>query len=130
MKRFLISIALLLCMSALFISCNKDGGSSSSSIVGTWGMVKEEIFDKDGNLFHVEYYDANKDKFVFSESSLTIYIDNASQYTLAYQYDSSTKKLFWGPNVDAVQKLTAKELVLKSIDEGIDRYNIMYLEKK
>ncbi len=92
-------------------------------------MVKEECFEKDGTMFEVINYDGNKDKFVFSESSLTIYIGNASQGTVAYQYDSSTKKLFWGPNADAVLKLTAKELVLKSIN-GVDRYSIMYLEKK
>ena len=129
MKRFLISIALLLGISALFISCNKDGGNSSSSIVGTWGMVKEECFEKDGTLFEVIYYDGNKDKLVFKESSLVIYLDNEPKYTLAYQYDSSTKKLMWGPNAGTVQKLTAKELVLKSIN-GVDRYSIMYLEKK
>ena len=43
MKRFLISIALILGLSALFTSCNKDNGGSESNysklIVGSWEQV-------------------------------------------------------------------------------------------
>ena len=112
MKRFLISIALLFCMSALFISCNKEGGISSSSIVGTWSIVKNEHFDKDGNLSAVEYPDGNKNKIVFTESNFTIYENNSPIGTVSYQYDSSTKRIVFGMGVCwIVQKLTAKELV-------------------
>jgi len=131
MKRFLYAAAFLLGLSALFVSCNKDsGGSSSSSIVGTWGMVKEECFEKDGTMFEVINYDSNKDKFVFTASSVTIYLNNSPQGTFAYQYDGATKKLTWGVHEDVVQKLTAKELVVKSIEEGVDRWTVMYFEKK
>lgn len=134
LKRFLISIALLFCMSALFISCNKDGGSSSSSIVGTWGMVKEEYFDKDGNLFNVDYYDANKDKIVFTESNFTIYVNNSPKGTASYQYDSSTKRLVFGMGVCwIVQKLTAKELVFigdeSTYQKGEYGWSVTYLER-
>ena len=48
MKRFLISIALLLGMSAFFISCNKDNGGSESNysklIVGSWEQAWYESY--------------------------------------------------------------------------------------
>ena len=132
MKKILLLFAILFLGIGVFSSCNKDnGGGSSSSLVGTWGMVKEEIIKKeDGTMSRVEYYDSSKYKIVFTESTVSLYIDNGVQYTLAYHYDSSTKRLVYGANEDVVQKLTAKELVLKSINEGVDWYNILYLEKK
>lgn len=95
MKRFLISIALLLGMSAIFISCNKDSagtpiGSYPQKIIGTWDLVKTEYFSKGevtGSIPNIDgvYYTFKEDGKV----SMFIKIANSSYPPTNYEYSYS-----------------------------------------
>ncbi|MBQ9462524.1 MAG: hypothetical protein IJU68_02575 [Bacteroidales bacterium] len=54
MKKILCAVALLLGMSAMFVSCDKDNPADySKNIVGTWNVEKTEYYHN-GELVHTE----------------------------------------------------------------------------
>lgn len=99
MKHFLYAVALLLGMSALFVSCNKNNGGSSSGIVGTWKVVHSDSeydgFDV-GQIYTIE------------EGGIILF--DGSPYTL-YHYDASTQTLKMGASVTfKVLSITSKSM--------------------
>ena len=124
----LIYIALILLGVGILSSCSKEGGGSGS-LVGTWDVVKTETETIQGNRTQCGN---NYDKFVFTDSALSIYVDNEPT-TLAYVYDKENKTINWGMRSFIVEKHTSNELVLiddTSIYRKWDYWFVVTLKKK
>ena len=103
MKRFLISIALLLGMSALFVSCNKDNGGSTDwskierMVVGSkWTILGEKVYG------YYEFTDKNSYRYYgnLSQNKITVVngIIQASEEDFTYigTVNLSVKAFFTG----------------------------------
>ena len=122
MKRFLYAVALLLGLSVLFVSCNKDngGGNYSKAIIGTWEVVDNNDdytctyeFRKDGTFIYIVHY--SEDSIAFAGQDIK---------TGPYYYKIKGNKLEIGAlGYVIIQKLTEAEMVLDYPEMG----NIMTL---
>ncbi len=119
MKKIFFAVALLLGMSALFVSCNKDNGSSEGDyaklIVGTWMAIKEEYY-KNGKLSGSQTED---DALTFTADGKVYSSYSPSQkrnYTI-----SGNKLVFQESDIQiTIIKLTTTELVLDVLeDDGL-----------
>ena len=99
MKRLLLALALLLGLTALFVSCNKDNGGSSSSIVGTWKVVWTKYDEAEFSVGTV---------LTFEEGGTILY-DGYPVYQ--YRYEASTKTIkFGGSGFCKVLSLTTNSM--------------------
>ena len=110
MKRFILAVAILLGLSVLFVSCNKDngGGNYSKAIIGTWEVVDDEEdytytyeFRTDGTFVYIVHY--SEDSIVFAGQDIK---------TGPYYYKINGNKLEIGSlGYVIIQKLTEAEMV-------------------
>ena len=114
MKRFLISIALLLGMSAFFTSCNKDNGGSESNysklIVGSWEQAWYESY-LNGKIVESEI--GNGEIAVFTEKGK---IYNKMSPNIIGDYSISGNKLTISiliTTTATILKLTNTEMILE-----------------
>ena len=121
MKRLLYAAALLLCMSAMVVSCNKDSGGSSSSIVGTWKIVWNK-YDNAESEFSVG-------TILTFEKGGTVLFDGFPY--MQYRYDASTTILKMGGSVTIkVLSLTSKKMTWGNAFDGDEKGELIILERQ
>ncbi len=114
MKKFFFAVALLLGMSALFVSCNKDNvgseGDYAKLIVGTWELTKGESYYQ-GKLIDTAL--GNGTTITFTEDGkyyISDYPDIKVNYSISGNKITITAL---GANTLTILKLTKDELQLE-----------------
>lgn len=136
MKKFMYAVALLLGMSALLVSCNKDNSNDYTKlIVGTWEVVTYDTY-QNGFLLQSEPGDG----ITFTFTAEGKWFSNVLAPDIKGDYSISGNKLrvisiSMKPEESTILKLTNTEMQLestesKSVSGGSEEYRTIITYKK
>lgn len=110
MKRFIYALLLVLSV-GLFSSCNKEGGTGSSSLIGTWDLVEEGI---ELNGSYIKSSSTSSAYWVFTETTFTIHSseDLMNNIPIEYKYSNGNITVSGMP-LYKVMSLSKTELKVK-----------------
>ena len=145
MKRFILAVAILLGLSVLFISCNKDNGGTGggSWIVGKWALAPEgnhsfleEMnayveYTKDG--FIIGYYLKNTDDLARFENG-NLYTPAGATWVrdteVSLQYTLSENMISIAGYGVPIEKINNDNFIVKGTSLGGNYYRIKNFKTK